>query len=81
VLAEFNKRGLRPVLPEELLAFDAKYPEEMKKHPIVALGSGTYVYGDRRVAYLWNDDDGRDLCLYWIGGGWDDSCRFLAVRK
>ena len=58
-----------------------KYPDEQRKYPIVALGSGAHVHGGRRVAYLWDDDDSRNLYLYWIGGDWDDHCRFLAVRK
>lgn len=81
VLAEMDRKGLRPALYEELLGFAEKYPDEQRKYPIVALGSGAHVHGGRRVAYLWDDDDSRNLYLYWIGGDWDDHCRFLAVRK
>ncbi|MFH1078588.1 MAG: hypothetical protein V1745_04920 [Patescibacteria group bacterium] len=81
VLAEMDKRVLRPALPEELLAFDAKYPEEMMKYPIVALGSETFVSGDRNVACLWSDGNGRNLDLAWFDGDWSGRGRFLAVRK
>ncbi len=81
VLAEIDKRGLRPALPEELLAFDAIYPGEMAKFPIAALGSETSVNNYHHVVCLWLDGLGRSLFLGWIGNGWDDFFRFLAVRK
>ena len=81
VLAEMDRRGLRPALYEELLGFAEKYPDEQRKYPIVALGSGTDVGGLRDVAYLWSDGDGRGLDLRWIGLGWRDDYRFLAARK
>ena len=81
VLAEMDRKGLRPALYEELLGFAEKYPDEQRKYPIVALGSGAGVGGYRRVAYLWYDDDGRHLYLGWIGHDWHDYDRFLAVRK
>ncbi|MFH1078587.1 MAG: hypothetical protein V1745_04915 [Patescibacteria group bacterium] len=37
--------------------------------------------GNRNVAYLWNDDNGRNLNLDWIDNDWNDNDRFLAVRK
>lgn len=45
------------------------------------LGSETNVNGNRNVAYLWNDDNGRNLNLNWIDNDWNDNYRFLAVRK
>jgi len=39
------------------------------------------VNGNRNVAYLWNDDNGRNLNLNWIDNDWNDNYRFLAVRK
>ncbi|MDD2786112.1 MAG: hypothetical protein PHS79_04460 [Patescibacteria group bacterium] len=81
VLAEFDRKRLRPALYEELLGFDEKYPDEQRKHPIVALGSGTDVRGRRRVAYLWYGGLGRHLNLHWIDDDWLGNCRFLAVRK
>lgn len=81
VLAEMDRNGLQPALYEELLGFAEKYPDEQRKYPIVALGSGTGVSGRRCVAYLWRDDDGRRLCLDWIASDWSDCYRFLAVRK
>ena len=44
------------------------------------LGSKTNVNGNRNVAYLWNDDNGRNLNLNWIDNDWNDNYRFLAVR-
>ena len=81
VLAEMGRKGLRPALYEELLGFAEKYPDEQRKYPIVALGSGTSVNGGRIVAFLWGVDNGRDLHLGWIDNGWSDGCRFLAVHK
>jgi len=81
VLAEMDKRGLRPALPEELFSFDAKYPEEMTKYMyIVALGSEAIVVDHRRVACLWGGGS-RGLSLSCVGVGWDEGCWFLAVRK
>lgn len=80
-LAEIDKRSLRPALPEELLAFDAKYPKEMMRFPIAALGSEMNVSDDRCIACLWDDDDGRRLDLGWIDDDWYGLYRFLAVRK
>ena len=37
--------------------------------------------GNRNVAYLWNDGNGRNLNLNWIDNDWNDDYRFLAVRK
>lgn len=80
-LAEIDKRGLRPCLPEELIVFGDAYPEEQRKFPIVALGSEASVCGDRYVAYLWHDDYGRHLSLYWVDGGWGGDYQCLAVCK
>ncbi|MEK7384088.1 MAG: hypothetical protein AAB262_12495 [Elusimicrobiota bacterium] len=81
VLAEMDRKGLRPALYEELLGFAEKYPDEQRKFPIVALGSEADVSCLRHVAFLWDDDDGRHLDLIWVDGDWDGDCRFLAVRK
>lgn len=83
VLAEIDKRGFRPCLPEELIAFGDAYPEEQQKFCIVALGSEANVGGGCRVAFLflWDDGDGRSLGLDSVDGVWDDDCRFLVVRK
>ncbi|MFA6446671.1 MAG: hypothetical protein WCW31_00245 [Patescibacteria group bacterium] len=81
VLAEIDKRGLRSALPEELLALDAKYPEEKIKFPMVALGSETDVDGHRNVACLWSDGAGQRLRLVWFDSDWHGNDRFLCVRK
>ena len=81
VLAGMDRKGLRPALYEELLGFAEKYPDEQRKYPIVALGSGSSVRGYCFVAYLWDGDFGRCLILRWVGFGWCAGSRFLAVRK
>lgn len=82
VLAEMERRGLRPCLLEELIAFDRAYPEEQRKFLILALGSGARVYGRRSVAYLWGGNrGGRSLHLFSEGDDWFDDYRFLAVRE
>jgi hypothetical protein len=81
VLAEMDRKGLRPALYEEVLGFAEKYPDEQRKYPIVALGSETRRGGTRGVACLWGDGCRRDLNLSWIYGAWHRDCRFPAVRK
>ena len=38
-------------------------------------------HGDDFVTYLWSDDGKRKLNLNHVGNDWNDSYRFLAVRK
>ena len=80
-LAELDTMGFRPANLEELLAFGAKYSEEQRKYPIVALGSVWRRLGDRYVPILWDDSNGRRLRLRWFAGAWYSGYRFLAVRK
>ena len=65
---------------EHLLAFGAKYPEEQRKYPVIALGSVAKVDGLRRVPCLGVRGRERDLGLGWWNDGWLGRCRFLAVR-
>ncbi len=81
VLAEMDRKGLRPALYEELLGFAEKCPDEQRKHPIIALGSVTGVSGLRHVAFLSDGGYGRRLSLSWGSDGWGGHFRFLAVRK
>lgn len=81
VLAEMDRKDLRPALYEELLGFAKKYPDEQGKFPIVALGSEIDVDGRRDFACLWKGAQGRNLRLGWFDEGWLIDCRFLAVRK
>jgi len=87
MLAEMERKGLRPALYEELLGFAKKYPDEQREYPIAALGSESDVHGRRCVASLWGHDFARCLRLRWIDGswsgwgGWRGRYRFLAVRK
>lgn len=71
----------QPAETEHLLAFGAKYPEEQRKFPIIALGSVGKVVGARYVPYLRKGGSERDLDVDWFDGGWSADCRFLAVRK
>jgi len=82
VLAELDRRGLRPARIEELLALGAKHPNLQKEFPIVALGSvWRGWFGLRSVAYLEGWRGGRRLGLGWGGPGWGGRCRFAAVSK
>lgn len=82
VLAELDRRGLRPAKIEESLSFGAKYPNLQKEFPIVALGSvWRRPCGCRGVADLAGWDGERSLLLYWIESGWSERCRFAAVSK
>ncbi len=74
------EKGRRPANLKELLSLGAKFPDEQKKSPIVALGSVVRDFGDRqRVACLRRDGNARTLTLNSIGGEWYDFCRFAAV--
>lgn len=66
---------------EHLLSFGANYPEEQRKFPIVGLGPVGEVDGGRVVPYLGRGVSERFLYLYWLGGDWLASFRFLGVRK
>lgn len=84
ILADLDKRGFRPALYEELLAFATKHPDEQKKYEIVALGSVCRSSNGHHLCspYLSQDDLGRGLIFDWVEGGWwDDDYRFLVVRK
>jgi len=81
-LKALDKKGLRPATIAELLAFGAKYPEEQRKYPIVALGSvGVDSIGYRVVACLYELDSKRRLNLRCVGDDWSGDWRFLAVSK
>lgn len=84
VLAELDKRDLRFAELPELLALGAAHPDLQRKFPLVALGSEWRRRdGDVGVPSLCGYGDVRRLFLYWSGpqDGWDDLCRFVAVRK
>lgn len=82
VLRYLDEHGYRPATLLELLAFGAKYPDEQKKYPVVALGSvWRSSGGDRYVACLDCYGAERHLSLSWCGDDWHGRCRFLAVRK
>ncbi len=80
-LMELADRGYRHATLHELLAFGVKYPDVQLHFPVVAIGSVCEVHGNRYVAYLYRDDLGRYLFLYWFEYSWVGSVRFLAVRK
>jgi hypothetical protein len=88
VMAELDRRGLRPATIEELLAFGAKYPDMQRQFEIIALGSCWVIPDDcLNVPCLCKNDGGRGLGLRWgypspgDGCGWDGDYRFLAVSK
>lgn len=80
-IKELDKRGLRPAELHELLSFGAKYPDEQRKYPVVALGSVWQYLVGRFVPYLWDDDSKRHLNLHWFSGDWHAHYRFGGVRK
>lgn len=82
VLVELDKRNLRPATLPELLAFGAKYPDEQRKYPIIALGSVWSDWsGGRSVVCLAGRAGGRGLNLRYSDRGWNDQCCFLAASK
>ena len=81
-LTELDRLGLRAPDCQELCAFGAEHPNVQRKFPIVELASvWANRGGDRYVADLWGNADGRDLDLVGVAYGWDGHCRFLAFRK
>lgn len=80
-IKEMEKQGYRPAMIWDLLDYGAKNPEEQRKYPIVALGSVAVFGDDRDVASLHRGGSARRLCLDGFDCGWNDYCRFLAVRK
>jgi len=81
VIAEMKKDGYRPATIFELLALGVTQPELQRGFPIIALGSDCTLVGGRRVAYLYEDADGRGLDLGWLGSDWGDGCRFVGLRR
>ena len=73
--------GWKPGKLEHLLAFKEKYPDVQREHLVVALGSLCIVGDYRYVPILESRGLWRDLGLNDWDDGWDDDCRFLAVRK
>lgn len=86
VLAEFDRRGLRPAVIEELLAYGAEHPDEQRKHNIIALGSSMpSPRGNNLVPILSDGFGGRELFLALnrnlSGFSWLANHSFLAARK
>ena len=81
-IKELDKAGYRPAELQEFLAFGAKYPDEQRKYPIVALGSvWRYLDGRRFVPCLWGNGGKRGLNLRLFAGEWNAVYRFAGVRK
>ena len=84
VLAELDRRGLKPARIEHLLRYGANHPEEQRQYPIVCLGSSwLHPCGLRHFPSLDEAGGLRELSLLWLdpGNQWYDDCRFLALRK
>ena len=64
IIDKMRQMGARPATFEELLAFEASYPKEIKKSPLVALGSAFKVCGNLKVPAMY----------------WHQSKRWLGVR-
>lgn len=79
-IAEIIKKGMRPALIEELLAFGASFPEIQRNFRVVALGSFTEVLGSYNIPYLGVGSEGRSLDLLSCSVISSD-CRFLAVSE
>ncbi len=82
VLADLDRRGLRPATIAELLAFGATYPDKQRKIAIVALGSISSDTDYRqKVAMLCGGDSVRNLFLLLFDTRWDANTGFLATGK
>jgi len=81
LIAEVGEKGYRVANHAECLAFGAKYPDEHREFPIIALGSVGQLVDDRQVVYLDRSGADRILGLRWYDYAWNVSCRFLVARK
>lgn len=88
VLAELERRGLRPGTLFELAHFGEQHPEVWRLFPVAALGCSIrswprlWPFGRYRgYAALWEGTYDRGLRLDWSNGQWGAHYRFLAFRK
>ncbi|MEK7478004.1 MAG: hypothetical protein AAB645_01385 [Patescibacteria group bacterium] len=78
---KMKEHGLKPAKIEELLAFDAVYPDFKREFPvIIALGSVMNIAGDRRVPVLERNNAEYSLNLNVWCGDWSANRHFLVVR-
>ena len=81
VLSSFAEHNLRPATVPELLALGAAQPDLQREFPIIELAEfWGDSYGNRYVVYLNRDIDDRNAHLAWYNYGWNEACRFAAVR-
>jgi hypothetical protein len=81
-LSEVTRHGLRPTLPDELLAFDERSPDHKLKHPLVALGAFDWREVRRpRVLCLRTGSAGPELRLIYVDEGFDAGSRLVATPK
>ncbi len=80
-ITEMDKQGYRPATHLEAIAFAKAHPEFQRQFWIVALGSFAMDDGNRRVAVLGADGDGRFLSDGWFDRRWHAELRFLFLRK
>ncbi|MDO8617559.1 MAG: hypothetical protein Q7N87_01545 [Candidatus Uhrbacteria bacterium] len=81
VIFEIEVRGLRPALIEELIAFAARYPEEYRQRPTIALGSIAEMSDYHWYWFILQDEVGKKLSVSNIEDNFRPSARFLTVRK
>lgn len=86
LLIELYEHGLRPALPEELIAFDTQFPggpeEYSRGRSIRAVGAETLVNGERHVMCVGYDDrNGRRLGLTSLIWGHPYGALLLVVRR
>ncbi len=82
LLVEMERCGVRPIVYEELVAFKKKFPEELWKFPIVALGSTCLLYSiDPECPCIFRGDTGSVLGFHVFGGPMRDHFRFLVTGQ
>ena len=82
VISEMEKEGYRPATLAELLALGEEYPAIQTEFPVVALGFiWSFNNSGRRVTVLRFGGSRRGVHLYWFNINWNDTFRFLAIRK
>lgn len=79
-------KGYEPARIEHLLALGEQYPETKRSYTIIALGSVAKIrerFNARVLPHspILSDYSGRHLGTSPWGGGWNDGCCYLGVRK
>lgn len=81
VMAWQNEDGFRTPDRAEVETYLDAHRAQTKQYPIVGICGKVFASGGRCVWYVDEREHGRGLLYDHLGGSWDQSFRFLRVRK